>query len=207
MSYTIENNVVMPALSWEDAPELFMCLLFAYWGAWQKHSATKLFERLSNEVLISYLGGQAVTLGFPNPENLTSQLNTLAATLFESRGSRNPEFTDKDRGVDVVGWKSFNDNRSGQIVLLMQCAAGRNWDSKKQIPLTTWAKYINWNHTTTLPCMSVTEIVTSAKWQNRTDDYGILFDRARIFQYIYRHGYPVNQALRDEILTWCSEQI
>jgi hypothetical protein len=205
--YTIENNVVMPGVSWQDAPELFMCLLFAYWGAWNKHSATKLFERLSNEVLVAHLDGQAVTLGFPNPENLSTQLDTLAALLFERRGNRNPEFTDKDRGVDVVGWKSFNDSRNGQIVVLMQCAAGRTWESKKQIPLPAWSQYINWNYTTTLPCMSVTEIITSTRWQNRIDEYGILFDRARIYQYLYRPGHPINQPLRDEILDWCTQQV
>ncbi len=205
--FSIARNRIIPNVYWKDCPEHYMCLLFAYWGAWSAHCGTKLFERLSNAVLASYLQGKAMTLGFPNPETLSDQIQSIAKELCEEVGGRKPLSSDKDRGVDVIGWKSFNDSRNGQIVVLMQCAAGRTWESKKSIPLPSWSQFIHWNFTTTIQSLSITEIVKQGRWQNRIDDYGIIFDRARIYQSLYNNNYEIDLGLRTEITDWCQEKL
>lgn len=205
--YRIQNNIIEPLADWKSLPEYVMCLLFSYLGAENVHSGTKLFERLSNEALRSYLGGNTLTLGFPNAEALTVQLDKTAASLCEQRGNRNPAPEDKDRGVDVIGWKPFSDNRNSQIIVLMQCAAGRNWKLKKQIPLPVWSQFIHWNYTTTIPCLSITEVVEGNAWQKRVDEYGIILDRPRIFKHIYADSFAVDAGLRQEILDWCIQKL
>jgi len=203
----IAGNVVEPVKNWQDCPEYILCLHFSYWGAENAHQGTKLFERVSNEALKSYLSGKAITLGFPNANSLSDQLDALAEELYEQRGNRNPEPADKDRGVDVIGWIPFDDERNSQIIILMQCAAGRRWDKKKNIPLSTWAQYIHWNFYTTVPSISVTEVIDDKRWQNKVGDYGIIFDRARIYKNIYKPTFVIDTTLRTEILGWCTNNL
>ncbi|HVD99558.1 MAG TPA: hypothetical protein VNB90_15220 [Cytophagaceae bacterium] len=205
--YEINGNVIASKGSWVDYPEYVMCLLFSYWGAENAHSATKLFERLSKEALEIYFNGKGIVLGFPNINNLTNQLNGLAVQLLEERGGRNPDPEDKDRGVDVVGWIPFEDERNSQVIILMQCAAGRRWRTKKQIPLSAWAQYIHWNYMTTIPALSITEVINNKNWQKSVDEYGIIFDRARIFRQIYSAGYSIDMTLRSEIIAWCTNKL
>jgi hypothetical protein len=184
-----------------------MCLFFSYSGGAVNINGTKLFERLSQQVLKSYLCGEAKVLGFPNNGNLTTQLNELAEKLYESRGNRDPDPHDKDSGVDVVGWKPFHDEKNSQLIVLMQCAAGWNWRTKKQVPLPTWAQYIHWNFTTTIQSISIAEIIELKKWQKITDEYGLVFDRARIVRCLYSTTFVIESGLRDEIIAWCQEKL
>ena len=89
----------------------------------------------------------------------------------------------------------------------MQCAAGRTWEKKKQIPLNTWVQYIHWNFHTTIPCMALTEIVDRRRWQNRVDDYGIIFDRSRIYSNIYNGAFIINAELREAVIEWCDNNL
>jgi len=203
--FKIRGNIVQPLRSWVDAPELFMCLWFSYWGAYNQHGGTKLFERISAEALRSYLSGQAITLGFPAALSFKEQLDELAKALCEER-NQDPNPSDKDRGVDVVGWKSFSDQRNGQIILLMQCAAGKHWDKKKPVPMASWTRFIAMREASAIQCISIAEIIPINKWQNAIDDFGIVFDRGRIYQNIYRPGHQIERGLRDEIRDWCLEQ-
>ncbi len=205
--YNIANSVVSSLIDWNDYPEYLLCLIFAYWGAANEHEGTSLFEQVSNIALKNYLSGDTVTLGFPNKGNLSGQLDKLATILNEDRGAKNPPVHAKDRGVDVIGWHSFGDNRKGQVIILMQCAAGRNWNLKKQIIIDVWSQYINWNFYTTIPSMAITEILPSKKWSDAVETYGIIFDRARLYRYLYKPNIPIDPALRAEIIKWCANQL
>jgi hypothetical protein len=205
--FSVENNIVIPQNTWNERPEYFMCLLFSYWGAANAGKGTRLFEQVSNLVLKSYLNGKAITLGFPNEGDLPGQLDNIAATLSEDRAPVNPPAASKDRGVDVIGWLECEDSRKGQIIILMQCAAGRNWNLKKRIMLDVWSQYINWNYYTTVPSLSITEVVEDKNWSESVVNYGVVFDRARIFKYLYKPTVTIDPGLRGEIIDWCNNKM
>lgn len=205
--FIVDNNIVVPQTNWNDRPEYFMCLLFSYWGAANAGNGTQLFERISNLVLRSYLNGETITLGFPNEGDLPGQLDNIAMTLFEDRAAISPPSAAKDRGVDVIGWIGCRDDRKGQIIVLMQCAAGRNWMLKKRIMLDVWAQYINWNYYTTVPSLSITEVVENARWSEAVVHYGVVFDRTRIFKYLYQPHITIDADLRAQIIEWCESKM
>ena len=205
--YDVSKGIIIPLINWTDFPEYLLCLIFSYWGAANSHAGTKLFEHISDIALKNYLNGETIILGFPNIENLPSQLDNLATLLIEERGAKNPPVHAKDRGIDVIGWKSFSDGRKGQIIVLMQCAAGRNWNLKKQILIDVWSQYINWNFYTTIPSMSITEILPIKKWSDATETYGIIFDRARIYKNLYTPNTSIEENLRAGVIQWCSEKL
>ena len=166
-----------------------------------------MFEQVSNVALKSYLNGEAITVGFPNAGNLPEQLDGIATMLNEDRGDKNPPIHAKDRGVDVIGWNSFGDSRRGQVIILMQCAAGKNWSLKKQIILDVWSQYINWNFFTTIPSMAITEILPTKKWADAVETFGIVFDRARLYRFLYKANTTIEPALRADVVKWCGNQL
>lgn len=205
--YSIINSVISPLINWNDYPEYLLCLIFSYWGAANADGGTSLFERISNIALKHYLNGEAVTLGFPNNGNLPAQIDSIAALMGEDRATKNPPPQAKDRGVDVIGWIPFGDDRRGQIIVLMQCAAGKHWNLKKQIHLSTWSQYINWHYETTVPSLSITEILPTKKWSNAVETYGVVFDRARIYRFLYKPNTNIDAALRAAVIAWCGAQL
>lgn len=205
--YTIANSIISPLINWSDYPEYLLCLIFSYNGAAKANGGTSLFEQVSNVALKSYLNGEAITVGFPNAGNLPAQLDSIATILNEDRGDKNPPIHSKDRGVDVIGWNSFGDIRRGQVIILMQCAAGRNWNLKKQIILDVWSQYINWNFYTTIPSMAITEILPIKKWSDAVETYGIVFDRARLYRCLYKPNTLIDPALRAQVIQWCDNKL
>lgn len=205
--FSINGGIISPEIDWNNHPEYLLCLIFSYWGAANSNGGTSLFERISDIALKSYLNGETAILGFPNNGNLPQQIDEIASRMFEDRAGKNPPAQAKDRGVDVVGWIPFGDERRGQIIVLMQCAAGRNWNLKKQIQLSVWSQYINWFYETTVPSLSITEILPTKKWGNAVECYGIVFDRARLYRYLYKPNTLIDAGLRADIVAWCGQKL
>lgn len=206
--FSLNRKVIAPNIDWKMYPEYILCLIFSLFGVEDTtDGGTKLFERISNDILKFYLHGEAITFGFPNTMNLTTQIENIAKACFEIKGGREPAATDKDRGVDVIGWKPFNDGRNSQIIVLLQCAAGGNWRTKKPVPLPAWATYISWNHIMTIPGLSITQILEDNKWNNAVFDYGLMIDRVRIYKILTDPDFAFNVVLRDEVEQWCTDKI
>lgn len=200
--YDINGNIVTPAFDWKKFPELTLCLIFSTHGAADADKGTKLFERLTKECVDQYFNFQSVHFGFPANIPFKQQLDYLATACSEDRNDDPSQF-DKDRGVDVVSWKNFEDSRNSQIYLLIQCAAGGKWRDKKAIPMTSWRRFIGWNFQTTIPAIAVSQIIEAEKWKNAVDDYGIVIDRARLYRMITAKGYKTEPSLKKEIHDWC----
>ena len=205
--YEIDNNIIRPLKNWKECAEYVLCLWFSYRGADSAHSGTKLFERVSGEAVKNYIEGECTVFGFPTDKTLKQYIDLMATCLFENRGGTDPDPHDKDRGVDVIAWKPFNDDRCGQIIILMQCAAGRRWRTKKSIPLQQWAQFIHWNYLIPIPSISITEVLDDSEWKKQVNDYGIIFDRARIFRNLYRGQPRGDKGLQNEIIDWCEQTV
>lgn len=205
--YSIKKNIITPKFNWKKYPELTLCLLFSTHGAGKAHIGTKLFEQLTKSCLDFCLSTDSINFGFPSGVSFKNQLDTLAKVCNEERRD-NPKASDKDRGIDIVAWKTFGDSRNSNLYVLMQCAAGANWQDKSVMPyMASWRRFINWNTSTTIPAISITQIIESDDWTNAVDQLGFIMDRARLFRTITSTGYKTNAQLKKQITDWCQSKL
>jgi len=202
--YEIDNNRIIPKKSWEEIPEYFLCLYYSFSGANDYSGGTKLFEKISAETLKNFMNGSVYTLGFPANKGLNDYLDEISIICHEDRLLR-AEGSYKDDGVDVVGYKLFEDKRPGNLYILLQCAAGKHWKQKKQIVLNRWTKYIDWFQESIIQSISTVDYVDEKNWRKNSSTFGMLIDRVRIFNYLYKHDVDVD--LRAEALEWCKIKI
>ncbi|MCK5564164.1 MAG: hypothetical protein KAJ07_02870 [Planctomycetes bacterium] len=204
--FEIKNNRIEPKVAWKEYPEYTMCLVYSSQGVKDvTDGGTKLFERLSSEALKSYLNGKSIVMGFPNSLNLKEQIIELSQKSNEYLGEREPLSTDNDRGVDVIGWKPFGDMRNNQLIVLLQCAAGTHWRTKKQIPLKSWIEFIRWG-LTPVPGIAIPQIASLNNWNNIVDEYNFVFDRARITRCLDKFVFE-DAGLSKEITAWCESKL
>lgn len=110
----------------------------------------------------------------------------------------------KDDGVDAVGYKLFEDNRGANLYILLQCAAGTHWTTKKPINLNRWTNYIVWFPDNIIQSISTVEFVNKKDWEKRSSTYGMLIDRVRIFNFLYKN---IELDLQNEVKEWCKLKI
>jgi hypothetical protein len=206
--FAINGDRIGPVVKWEKTPELLMCLIFSLNGVRKKKGiddGTKLFERISNEAVKLYLGGEAEVIGFPNENKLIKQIAAIAEKTSESIGHRKPNPKDKDKGVDIIAWKTHGDNRPNQIVLLLQCGAGIHVSNKKPISIQAWHEFMHWS-ATPIQGIMIPRIVSSEELTELRDDYNLIFDRVRICKAVYKKPL-YDTTLRKQILNWCKSNI
>lgn len=202
--YTITNNKITPNYSWKDIPEYFLCLYYSFNGANDYSGGTGLFEKISGQALKNFLNGEVFILGFPAGKSFNEYLDDIGNLCFEDR-ILPAHYSYKDDGVDVVGYKSFDDNRSSNLYVLMQCAAGRHWTAKKAIVMNRWLKYFKWYSDNLIQSISTVDYVELEKWDKHSSTFGMLIDRLRIYNFLYER--KVDSGLRIEVSKWCNDKI
>ncbi|MCE5340264.1 MAG: hypothetical protein LLF92_03945 [Planctomycetaceae bacterium] len=206
--FVVNGKIIEPIKKLENIPELLMCLIFSLEGVKKKkgiNDGTKLFERLSNEAAKVYLGGESEVIGFPNARSLKEQIKSISLKTSESIGHKTPKPKDKDKGVDIIAWKSHEDSRPNQIILLLQCGAGINFPDKKPISIKAWRNFIHWS-VDPLQGIMIPSIPPNETLSDLVDDYSLVFDRVRIFKAVYNKNLS-DPTLRKEILNWCKKKI
>lgn len=200
--YTVDCDLIVSVLDWNECPEYLTCLIFSLYGN-PDDSITggRIFEKISNEAIRNFIGGKSIIFGAPSSisvEELAIELNEKFVSEFPTR--RN------DRDLDIVAWKPFGDNRSSQVVILIQCAAGHNWKSKlNQLSLDAWTKYIHFACTPIRGFSLPLILSNSSDLFERSMDGGLILDRSRI----YRNSITENPSndLREELKTWCLSRL
>ena len=133
---------------WAD-PYL-VCLLAADREHYQPGDDTgKVFEHLTTLAVRSFLGGCAERFGHPR-DSLPKRIDEALCVLAQQTSSKfintypvEPS-TDKDLGLDVVGWKGFPDHHNSQLQLYVQCATGEGWMEKTgDLNLDRWGKILD----------------------------------------------------------------
>ncbi len=206
--FEVDGRSIKPKIKWKDKPELIMCLIFSLFGVEKKKGkddGTKLFERLSREAVKSYLGGEAEVIGFPNKKKLKEQIGCLSKRMCEQKGSRCPKPDDKDKGVDIIAWKSHGDMRPNQIILLLQCGAGLNFSQKRAISIPAWREFVNWS-AEPIQGIMIPKIASDEEWIEIRDYYNLIFDRIRIYKAIYQKRLS-DSKLKKQILDWCKGRL
>lgn len=204
--FKVTNRTINPICEWEKEPEYIACLIFSVFGGTKDLSkTTKQFERVSAEAIKNYLSCKIKILGWPtnHRSSFRDQVKNLAIELNEEFG-KSPSSQKKDDTVDVVAWKSFNDGRSNQVVILTQCAAGKNWSIKKGVCIERWKEYIHWA-CPPLYGFSIPMIIPQRQWHDECKEKGIMFDRIRIYNLINRS--KVDKGFRTELQKWCKKQL
>ena len=207
--FKISGRNIVRNYRWEENPEILMCLVFALQGVYQKKGiddGTKLFERISCEAVREYLNGEAEVIGFPSASGLIAQIESLSKRTSESLGSRKPLPKDKDKGVDILAWKSHGDGRNNQIILLIQAAAGKHFMKKKSISICAWKEFIE-SSANFIQGIAIPGIPSYPDdWREVRDDYNLIFDRIRICRSL-KGKKLVDKNLRGEIKVWCKERL
>lgn len=188
--FLIEDGLIK-RVSEFPSPAYIAMLLFSLYGKSEaQRTDPKIFERIAGEALGYYLHGPVYVFGWPPTGGVPAAIAARvkeAANLMKERFVENPGKQYKDRGVDIIAWTPFleptkDDHRSGQVVMLAQCAVGANWRTKTaELPLQSWTQYIHW---ASEPIMgfAVPRVIEDEDWHDVSCEVrGVVFDRIRLF--------------------------
>lgn len=172
----------------------------------------KLFEHIAARALNQYVSGEAHRIGWPRegevPAGFAEMLQFLKDELNEEGPQGNvmnlfPEA--KDGGVDVVAWRPFRDRRRGQLILLGQCAIGRNWNNKlNDFSMERWRRYLGSLVPPVRAFLTPYAGVGSSQWDGVALEAGIFMDRMRISEMA---GTLPAGPLRRRTAKWCRERV
>jgi hypothetical protein len=189
------------------------CLFFSLYGAPQG-SNPKLFERMSAEAIGHHINGPVYVFGWPVLADVEAAIAARVkevSDLLRERFAEAPRASYKDRGVDIISWKPFaepdyDNRRSGQLVVLSQCAAGHDWRKKtRELPIASWIQYIHWA-TDPIAAFAVACVIRDDLWHDVAREVeGLVFDRVRLVNYLPQ-GVQ-NAELRGALDQWRTEQI
>jgi len=200
--FQVVHNILKCIINWEEIPEYMACLIFALEGNPENSLASGvLFERITEQAIKNFLKCNSLRTGFPNK----TPVEDIARTINEKFNYEYPSYR-QDRDLDIVAWKDFGDNRSSQIVLLTQCAAGHNWSSKlKDLNIDAWRNYIHFA-CKPIKAFSIPIIISDKNiLEEHSSDAGVILDRSRIYRNVINTIPPDN--LRGELKTWCEQRL
>jgi hypothetical protein len=187
------GRIIFVGLKSESAAYVF-CLCLSWFG-WQPRKGGKvfprrLFEDLSKHAAAAFVHGNALRFGAPRtelPSNFKQALLRLSLEIREGKVKNlvGP-LTAQDDTLDLIAWRDHPDFSEGKLMLVGQCASGKDWESKKR-ELDVEAFFDDWfedKPPTLLKSMIlaffVPHRIPRAKWVRVTKRAGILFDRCRI---------------------------
>ncbi|MBI4557567.1 MAG: hypothetical protein HY706_08290 [Candidatus Hydrogenedentes bacterium] len=168
--------------------------------------ATRIFEELSKEVGVRFLGGpngsvRGLVFGTGRRAGMLSDEADLSKTAFARRVNSlcqqlcegldfnphpNTRLRARDGKLDVVVWRGFTDRRSGQLIAFGQCKTGKHWrdDLTKLQPEDFCQKWMRKPPAVKpVRLYFISDRVLLSEWYERCVDGGILFDRCRIVEY------------------------
>jgi hypothetical protein len=210
--FLIKDNNIIPNFDWKKFPEFTLCLYYSTYGVGKtekgkkRDKGTKLFEDITKSCLENYLQCTGHLFGFPSKESFKKQLDSFAKKINEKR-FEDPNPHDKDRDVDLIIYKQFDEFRNNCVLFFVQCAAGKNWDEKKAVPIESYRRYMSFSLKATVSSLAITQVVDMNDWRNACDDYGIIIDRARLFRLLSQNQNIIPKKLNQEIINWCKAKL
>ena len=171
----------------------------------------ELFEILASKAVEKYLDCSVVRMGAPRripvPSAFPAALEYAVKGLGEIIGTRDLEQqASGDDGVDLIGWRTFNDARASQAIILAQCAIGTDWRNKRdEISLEMWRRHIDW-HSTPLKGFAVPfHHEEGNSWRETATRAGIIFDRLRIAKLV--DAAALSAETKEAMISWCETRV
>jgi len=177
-------------------------------------SIGKLYECVATLVMRQYLHGDAINTGSPRktgvPSRFSDCLDYLCNRMSEVRGAqRLYKSKNRDDGVDVVAWNPFRDMRPGKLIILVQCAAGKDWRSKirgSEISLGLWQQHINFATKPLKAFVFPLVCIDNDNWARiNHESEGLVLDRLRVASMFVSDSAP--HTLLQKIQKWCKGQL
>ena len=152
----------------------------------------ELFDNVVVDAVKGYLGegSVAVRFGWPvsggRPRKFDAAISWLTAQMNLQPGVGATLPASKDGGVDIVGWKPFNDRKAAYVVILAQCTIRTNWIPKaRDIIDMVWLAWLDTGRPVVI-ALAIPFIIPPQfdRWDSLRRTVGVVFDRLRICQYL-----------------------
>jgi hypothetical protein len=197
----------------------FFCLGLSYFG-WKLRKDAPcnpwlLFETISAHSAADYLQGDVLVFGTStrsgkkSKNTFADKVTELATLVGEGEGFREQRtFSTKDSKIDLIAWKRFPDQRSSQLILFGQCAAGANWYGDKLSSLDPEAFWGQWMKKSQVSAFMKSvfiphRVFDDGEWELRARPAKLLFDRCRVVNHAH---HRITKALRKQLLNCCRSE-
>jgi hypothetical protein len=148
---------------------------------------TKIFESLSKDSLLNYLGENSVGIvfGTAKENGFYEKLNDLVKNMNEGRLHPKDDaltYSPQDDKVDIVAWIPFHDSLPSKIICFAQCKTGTHWlGAIAQLRTSSFLK--RWfsldPSVDPIESFMITDILNPSDFYNRATD-NLFLDRCRI---------------------------
>ncbi len=201
--FKVQRLEILPKVNWEQYPGYLTCVILSLIGDPENPTGgAKLFERLSNEAVKNYIEGNGIVYGHPAKLSIR-EITELINEKFKSELPQNY----KDRGVDIIAWKPFHDQRGNQIIVLMQCAGGKNWLSKTgDVVMRAWVEEYIGFHCSPVRGFSTAVVVSDPeRFFDISLEADLFLDRTRLHR--YTSAFDIKDELKDALRDWCNQKL
>ena len=217
-----QMRVETPALAWQASPiwAFFVLLstlrLFPDWAQRYREYSVQgdLFERVVEAIVpgifpgwMSYRSGWAPD----NTKNIRSIVNELCGRLYVSGAPDLDDWisdSEKDGGLDIVCYRSFEDEREALPVVFFQCASGTRWREKVHTPSATfWQKCMNSAIVPTTGIVAPFVVETKELKRAALDAQVVVLDRLRMLSTVRTAGICLTEGLLSEMFAWMEPRI
>lgn len=169
---------------------------------------TKLFERLSAEIAVSFFGVNSNVDIFGTSKADGRSFRTKLAEISKRIGEggrihENKGYRPQDDNIDVIAWKGFSDKNVSQMIAFGQCKTGTSWqDQLSELNADYFCKtwFSEQPVITPLRMFFCAQYFPNEIWRPRANVAGLVFDRFRIIDYLPE---IIDDGLVDEIAHWC----
>ena len=219
----VSKNRIVRKVDWETFPAYGFCLtlscvhLYPSWAnMWGAASIRgELFEELAQESLSKTLGGWTVRrVGWSpgHPKKLRAAIASIISDLNEVAGSELELHVDKhanELGLDLLAYYSYGDAHASIPVLLVQCASGGDWQSKRKTPdLELWSTIVSFNSRPVRGFAMPFAYADASEFRKDTRSVdGVFVDRNRLLGAFHRTSSQVSAELNTKLIKWLTPLI
>lgn len=134
-------------------------------------------------------------------EEMTTRVFVLGASDLSQWSSNRA----KDSGLDIVCYRSFDDQREALPMYLLQCASGKNWVDKVGTPnAEIWYEYLDSAVRPSTGIAAPFVIDEFTLRQNAKSGQQIIFDRLRMLGAMRSESIVLPNSLLSDVITWVS---
>jgi hypothetical protein len=213
----IEDNFIRDNSTLNDDPIraffIGLSLFYAFpdWGTAHRNASVQglLFEKVVEKISLNLLPGwETYRVGWSpeTPASIIQIITDLSEKLNCGGHARLGEWADnqdKDKGLDLVCFRNFSDDREALPVYLLQCASGSNWRSKVNTPSPdVWQKFLD---SAVRPGTGIAApfVIPDKKLKvSALQGQAIVLDRLRLLSSYYSDETVIEDDLKQEIIAW-----